>query len=221
MNLLAQLLARNNHRFWCKRHHFLGWRFGEKENRKRKETPHLVAWLQLPEEDRQQKVNDALLQLLTIRKFQFRISSAEFSEIENPLEQHEKIQGRLQKLLEETPKSRRNSINSSASASRRNSTSSLTGVTPTLDTATTTTATTTTTTSPLQISTQSSQAADLNATVVAKLTGPPEDIAEPVAIDSIMLPGGMSTLAELVAQNLHETWYERTEFTIQLAVFFK
>ena len=46
---------------------------------------------------------------------------------------------------------------------------------------------------------------DLNATVVADLPHT-ADILDPVDIDKIILPAPLSSLAEVLAKNVHETW---------------
>lgn len=46
---------------------------------------------------------------------------------------------------------------------------------------------------------------DLNATVVADLPHT-ADIMDPVDVDNIILPAPLSSLAEILAKNVHETW---------------
>jgi hypothetical protein len=81
MERLAELLARNDHRFWCKQKRFLGFRFSETENPSARLTPDMVPWARLPTGKRMKKHEDFLLKLLTLRKFKFRVTFADLSEV--------------------------------------------------------------------------------------------------------------------------------------------
>ena len=55
MQRLAELLARNNHRFWCQQKRLNGWRYGDRERRLFKQTPSLRPWEGLPADKRAAK----------------------------------------------------------------------------------------------------------------------------------------------------------------------
>jgi len=54
---------------------------------------------------------------------------------------------------------------------------------------------------------RSQMVALLKASTQPKQNKDPDAIPDPVQIDGIILPRALSTLAEVMAQNLHETWF--------------
>ncbi|MBR5479446.1 MAG: Ryanodine receptor Ryr [Clostridia bacterium] len=71
---LAELLAKNTHEVWAKTRITDGWKFGKKRDDNLKETPCLVAYEELSEEEKQYDRNTALETLRLITKLGYKIS---------------------------------------------------------------------------------------------------------------------------------------------------
>ena len=71
---LAELLAKNTHEVWAKTRVEDGWKYGEKRDDARKETPCLVAYEELSESEKQYDRNTALETLRLITKLGYKIS---------------------------------------------------------------------------------------------------------------------------------------------------
>ena len=70
---LAELLAKNTHQVWAKGRIEEGWVYGEERNDEKKQTPCLVPYEELPENEKEFDRATALETLRLIRKLGFEI----------------------------------------------------------------------------------------------------------------------------------------------------
>lgn len=70
---LSEKLAENVHEVWAKNRIEQGWRYGEKRNDVLKETPCLIPYNELPEEEKVYDRNTSIETLKTIIKLGYRI----------------------------------------------------------------------------------------------------------------------------------------------------
>ena len=73
---LTEKLAENTHDVWAVGRMSQGWRCGEKRDDKKKETPCLVQYDELPESEKEYDRNTALETLKLILKLGYRIEKA-------------------------------------------------------------------------------------------------------------------------------------------------
>ncbi len=74
LNSLAELLAKNVHEVWAENRISQGWTFGAERNDERKETPCLVPYEELPEEEKAYDRDTAVSTLKLITKLGFKIT---------------------------------------------------------------------------------------------------------------------------------------------------
>jgi ryanodine receptor 2 len=70
---LTELLARNTHEVWAQQRLAEGWRYGATRNDAKKEHPCLVAYEDLPENEKEYDRNTAMETLKVIKSLGFRI----------------------------------------------------------------------------------------------------------------------------------------------------
>jgi hypothetical protein len=70
---LLERLAENNHDIWATQRMAVGWRYGPKRDDEKKEHPDLVAYSELPEEEKQYDRNTAAETLKAILVLGYRI----------------------------------------------------------------------------------------------------------------------------------------------------
>jgi len=70
---LTELLARNTHEVWAKQRLAEGWKYGATRNDERKEHPCLVAYEELPENEKEYDRSTVVETLKVIRLLGFRI----------------------------------------------------------------------------------------------------------------------------------------------------
>jgi len=70
---LTELLARNTHEVWAAQRFAEGWQYGTTRNDERKEHPCLVAYEDLPENEKEYDRNTAMETLKVIQKLGFMI----------------------------------------------------------------------------------------------------------------------------------------------------
>ena len=70
---LTELLAKNTHDVWAKQRLAEGWKYGATRNDERKEHPCLVAYEELPENEKEYDRSTAMETVKVIRELGFRI----------------------------------------------------------------------------------------------------------------------------------------------------
>lgn len=75
--LLSEKIAENVHNVWAYNRLMEGWTYGEKTDSKKKTTPWLVPYNELPESEKDYDRNTALQTIKVILKSGFTISNAE------------------------------------------------------------------------------------------------------------------------------------------------
>jgi hypothetical protein len=70
---LTELLARNTHEVWAQQRLAEGWKYGAERNDGQKEHPCLVAYEDLPENEKEYDRNTAMETLKVIKSLGFRI----------------------------------------------------------------------------------------------------------------------------------------------------
>ena len=70
---LTELLAKNTHDIWAQQRLAEGWKYGATRNDKRKEHPCLVAYEDLPENEKEYDRSTTIETLKVIEKLEFKI----------------------------------------------------------------------------------------------------------------------------------------------------